>query len=211
MTILGYRFRPKIIGMSCVDPVDYRTMCQIDCQERGRVDVQSILYGFKLYRDIPINKRKYSIIIPISYATLMMKNLANDLLNRIEEEAKIYGVKIIYEIKFMEGVPSFKIVEAVSMVKNRGTTLIGNIGKDYRHAKDFQGAGFTTFAVEYDGVGRNDMALNDYLMGISKVVRPVTGSVVLNGLDNFKQLAVARLAGISHSNLKSTQMHVASQ
>lgn len=117
--------------------------------------------------------------------------------------AQEMGLKVLFEVRNLNGVPMGRAMEIVSLLRPYCMTVMGHVGADPRAILGLKGYGLAGACIDFDGARRDDAALEVYLTGLSTASKAATGACMVHGFDNLHQMAVARLAGITHAGVRA--------
>ena len=85
-------------------------------------------------------------------------------------------------------------------------TVVGSVSADRKVISSLNKCGLSGVCIEYDGQKRDEEQLKDYLSGLSAAAKVSAGACMVQGFDNYRQMAVARLAGVTHASMKTAAL-----
>jgi hypothetical protein len=92
------------------------------------------------------------------------------------------------------------------MIKPFCMTVVGSVSADRKAIAALSKCGLSGVSLEYDGVRRDEEALRDYLSMLSQTAKTSAGACMIQGFDTYRQMAVARLAGVTHASVKTAAL-----
>ncbi len=207
MVVIGYRFEAMAIETAGNFILDARALTAMTWADREQVDQATIAQGIKLLAMKPPDQRKLLMIVPAAFSSFASARSRQRILGEIGNAARSMGLKVLFEIRDLNGVPPHRVLEVLALIKPFCMTVMGNVGPEPRAIAGLKGCGLSGACVDYDGTPRNDEALTQYLTALSAAARAATGACMVRGFDSLHQVAVARLAGITHASAKAVSMN----
>ncbi len=204
MAMIGHRLEATVVEASGNVSIDAKAMAAMDWSDREQVDLASIEQGLKLLALKSPEQRKMLVVVPAAFSTFAAARTRIKITNEVSRASREMGIKVLFEVRNLSGVPPHRILEVISLLKPYCMTLMGNIGADQKAIARLRGCGLSGACVDYDSGRRDDATLTDYLSGFSTAAKASTGACMVKGFDNLHQVAVARLAGITHASVKAT-------
>jgi len=186
--------------------LDGKALKGMDWGDREKVDLANVEQGLQLLRSRSPDQRKILIVVPIAFSTMASARSRNKAVADVSRAASDMGMKVLYEIRGLAGVPSHRILEVISLIKPYCMTVVGHVGSELRAIQAVRQCGFSGVCVTYDGVERSQTALVDYLKDLSIAAKGSAGACMVQGFDSLRQVAVARLAGVSHASVKTSAL-----
>ncbi len=205
--MIGHRLEPSVIDRTGNVQLDSKALKGMDWTDREKVDLANIEEGLQLLRKR--SSRKILIVVPVAFSTMASARSRAKATADVSKAAAEMGMKILYEIRGLDGVPSHRIVEIVSLIKPACMTVVGHVGADLRSIQAVRNCGFSGICVTYDGVSRTQEALQAHLADLTVAAKAAGGACMVQGFDNLRQMAVARLAGVSHASVKASALQTA--
>lgn len=206
LAMIGHRFEPLVIETATGAQLDSRALSQMSWADREQVDIANIEQGLKLMMMRSPGQRKMLMVVPASFSSFASARTRTRITTAVVAGAREMGLKVLFEIRHLNGVPPGRIVDVVSMLKPFCMTLMGHVGPDQRAINGLKGCGLAGTCVDYDGVRRDDAALEIYLSAYSAAAKAATGACMIQGFDNLHQMAVARLSGVTHATVRSSAL-----
>ena len=204
MAMIGHRLEAVVVEASGNVSIDAKAMAAMEWSDRERVDLASIEQGLQLLALKSPEQRKMLVVVPAAFSTFAAARTRTRITAEVARASREMGIKILFEVRNLSGVPPHRILEVISLLKPYCMTLMGNIGADQKAIARLRGCGLSGACVDYDSGRRDDAALTDYLSGFSAAAKVSTGACMVRGFDNLHQVAVARLAGVTHASVKAT-------
>lgn len=209
LTMIGHRFEPSIVDVATNVGLDARALSTMDWGDREQIDVANIEQGVMLLQTRSPEQRKLVMIIPAAFSTFASAKARSRFMPLVLRAGQEMGLKVLFEVRNLNGVPPGRASEIASMLKPFCMTTMGHALAEPRAISALKGCGFAGACIDYDGARRDDAALESYLASLNTAARASTGACMIKGLDNLHQMAVARLAGVSHASVKSSALMTA--
>ena len=206
LSMIGHRLEPVVIDRTGNVQLDSKALKGMDWGDREKVDLANIEQGLQLLRSRSPGQRKILIVVPVAFSTMASARSRNKAIADVSKAASDLGMKVLYEIRGLAGVPSHRILEVVSLIKPYCMTVVGHVGSELRAIQAVRQCGFSGVCVTYDGADRSQTVLEDYLKDLSVAAKASAGACMVQGFDNLRQMAVARLAGVSHASVKASAL-----
>lgn len=206
LSMIGHRLEPLVIDRTGNVQLDGKALKGMDWGDREKVDLANVEQGLQLLRSRSPDQRKILIVVPIAFSTMASARSRNKAVADVSRAASDMGMKVLYEIRGLAGVPSHRILEVISLIKPYCMTVVGHVGSELRAIQAVRQCGFSGVCVTYDGVERSQTALVDYLKDLSIAAKGSAGACMVQGFDSLRQVAVARLAGVSHASVKTSAL-----
>jgi hypothetical protein len=206
LSMIGHRLEPVVIDRTGNVQLDSKALKGMDWGDREKVDLANIEQGLQLLRSRSPGQRKILIVVPVAFSTMASARSRNKAIADVSKAASDMDMKVLYEIRGLAGVPSHRILEVISLIKPYCMTVVGHVGSELRAIQAVRQCGFSGVCVTYDGVERSQTVLEDYLKDLSVAAKASAGACMVQGLDNLRQMAVARLAGVSHASVKASAL-----
>lgn len=204
LTMIGHRLEPVVTDAIGNVSLDARAVAALDWADREQVDIASIEQGLKILQMRTPEQRKLIMIVPAAFSTFSSARARGRITSAVSQAAQEMGLKVLYEVRQLNGVPPGRVMEITGMLKNFCMTVVGHAGADTKAIAALKGCGLAGAAVDYDGQKRDDNALEVYLSNISHAAKSATGACMIHGFDTLRQMAMARLAGVTHASVKSS-------
>ncbi len=209
LSLIGYRMEPLVVDMAGHVQLNSKALKGMDWGDREKVDLANIEQGLHLLRLWSAKQRKLLMVVPVAFSTLASARCRARATAEISKAAAEMGMKVLYEIRGLDGVPSSRIVEIVSMIKPYCMTVVGHVGAELRTIQAVKNCGFSGVCLTYDGLERNQTELQDYLTELSTAAKVSAGACMIQGFNNLRQMAIARLAGVSHASVNASALQTA--
>ncbi len=206
LSMIGHRLEPFVIDRTGNVQLDGKALKGMDWGDREKIDLANIEQGVQLLRSRSPGQRKILIVVPVAFSTMASARSRNKAIADVSKAASDMGMKVLYEIRGLAGVPSHRILEVISLIKPYCMTVVGHVGSELRAIQAVRQCGFSGVCVTYDGVERTQAVLEEYLKDLSVAAKASAGACMVQGFDNLRQMAVARLAGVSHASVKASAL-----
>ncbi len=206
LAMIGHRFEPVVTEAGTGFPVDAKALAALDWADREMVDIANIEQGIKLMRMRAPENRKMVMFVPAAFSTFASARARARIAPMVAQAAQEMGLKVLFEIRHLYGVPPGRVSEVVSLLRPYCMTTMGHAPADSRAISAVQGCGLSGVSIDFDGQRRDDAALTAWLATLVTAARAATGACLIQGLDNLHQMAVARLAGASHATIKASAL-----
>ncbi len=203
MQLIGHRLEAMV--MEHVDNVllDRKGLANVDWNLREQIDVVNIDQGLKLLRLRTPEQRKMMMVVPAAFSTFASARARQTIMAEVSRAAAEMGLKVLFEVRGLDGVPPHRVLEVVSLIKPYCMTVVGSVSADRKTIGALNKCGLSGVCVEYDGGKRDDVTLQDYLQVLSTAAKQAAGACMVLGFDNYRQMAVARLAGVTHASIRT--------
>lgn len=205
LAMIGYRFEPHVMETNGV-MLDGRYIEALDWGEREQIDIANIEQGLRLIHMRSAEQRKFAMIAPAAFSTFAATRARSRILTLVKEAAREMRLKVIFEVRQLKGVPPGRISEIAFMLKPYCMTVMGQSGADPRAILALKGCGLSGACVDFDGAARDEATLETYLSSLSQAARASTGACMVQGFMSLRQMAVARLAGVTHASVKAVAL-----
>lgn len=206
LSMIGHRLEPLVIDRTGNVHLDSKALKGMDWVDREKVDLANIEEGLRLLRARSPSQRKILIVVPVAFSTMASVRGRSQATGAVSKAAAEMGMKVLYELRGLGGVPAHRIMEIVSLIKPYCMTVVGHVASDRRSIDAVRQSGFSGVCLTYDGVVRDQAALQEHLKELSAAAKAAAGACMMQGFDNLRQLAVARLAGVSHASVKTSAL-----
>ncbi len=206
LSMIGHRLEPLVIDATGNVHLDSKALKGMDWGDREKVDIANIEEGLRLMRARSASQRKILMVVPVAFSTLASGRGRAKITGEVSKAAAEMGMKVLFELRGLSGVPAHRVLEIISMIKPYCMTAVGHIGSDLRAIQGIRQCGFSGVCVTYDGAERDPETLKEYLTTLSSAAKGAAGACMIQGFDNLRQMAVARLAGVSHASVKSSAL-----
>ncbi len=204
LAMIGHRLEPVILESATNASLDARALAKLDWGDREQIDLANIEQGVKLLQMRTPEQRRMLMVVPAAFSTFASARTRARLTSVVGIAAREMGLKILFEIRHLNGVPLGRISEIVALLKPHCMTTMGHVTAESRAISGLKGCGLAGVCLDFDGVRRDDEALGAWLTPLAGAARATTGACMIQGFDNLHQMAVARLAGISHATVRAS-------
>ncbi len=198
---IGHRIQPEVLDLGTQTILSARAMANLEWTQRAKIDLANVLQGMKLLEMKPAPERKIVVVIPATFQTFASTRARQKLIMDASTTASALSLKILFEIRDLDGVPPHRILEVVSLIKPFCVTVIGTVSADKKAIEGLNRCGLAGIAFEYDGLERDDLELAEYLMPLTSAARTAAGACMVQGLISYRHLAVARNCGVTHASI----------
>ncbi len=206
MVTIGHRLEPTVMDGLDNGIIDRKNLGNLDWGLRELIDIVNIDQGLKLLRTRTPEQRKMMMVVPAAFSTFASARARQKITTDVSKAATEMGLKVLFEVRGLDGVPPHRVLEIVSLIKPFAMTVVGSVASDRRAIGGLAKCGLSGVCIEYDGGKRDEEALKDYLSGMASAAKAAAGACLVQGFDNYRQMAVARLAGVTHASLKTSAM-----
>lgn len=204
--MIGHRLEPNVIDRTGNVQLDGKALKGMDWADREKVDLANIEQGLHLLRTRAPGTRKILVVVPVAFSTMASARSRTKATSDVSRAAAEMGMKVLYELRGLAGVPSHRILDIVSLIKPTCMTVVGHVGTEVKAIQVVKNCGFSGVCITYDGVSRDPEVLQAYLTDLSAAAKSAAGACMVQGFDNLRQMAVARLAGVSHASVKTSAL-----
>jgi len=206
LAMIGHRLDPVVVETSTNVFLDTRAIAAMDWGDREQIDIANIEQGIKLLQMRTAEQRRMVMMIPAAFSTFASAKARSRLTTLVGAASREMGLKVLFEIRHLNGVPLGRVSEIVSLLKPHCMTVMGHVTTDARAIGGLKGCGLAGVCLDFDGARRDDGVLEAYLAPLTAAARAATGACMVQGFDNLHQMAVARLAGVSHATIKASAL-----
>ena len=209
LAMIGHRLEPVVVETATNVSLDARAIANMDWGDREQIDINNIEQGIKLLQMRTPDQRRMMMIVPAAFSTFASAKARARMMPLVTAAGREMGLKILFEIRHLNGVPMGRISEIVSLLKPYCMTTMGQVTAEPRAMAGLKGSGLAGICLDFDGAPRGDAALETWLAPLAAAARAATGACMIHGLDNLHQMAVARQAGVSHAAIKASTIMTA--
>ncbi|ESQ87685.1 hypothetical protein ABAC460_18605 [Asticcacaulis sp. AC460] len=206
MVMIGHRLEAMVMENLDNALLDRKHLANLDWNLREQVDLVNIDQGLKLLRMRTPEQRKMMMVVPAAFSTFASARARQKITVEVAKAAAEMGLKVLFEVRGLDGVPPHRILEIVSMIKPFCMTAVGSVNADRKTIATLNKCGLSGVCIEYDGVKRDEAALQDHLSALAAAAKLSAGACMVQGFDNYRQMAVARLAGVTHASMKTAAL-----
>lgn len=206
MVMIGHRLEAMVMENLDNTLLDRKTLANLDWNLREQVDLVNIDQGLKLLRLKSPEQRKMMMVVPAAFSTFASARARQKITAEVSRVAAELGLKVLFEIRGLDGVPPHRVLEIVSMIKPFCMTVVGSVSADRKVISTLNKCGLSGVCIEYDGGKRDEDSLKDYLTALATAAKASAGACMVQGFDNYRQMAVARLAGVTHASMKTAAL-----
>jgi len=206
LALIGHRFEPVVTEAGTGFPLDAKALAHLDWSDREQIDIANVEQGIKLLQMRSADQRKMVMFVPAAFSTFASAKARGRLAPMVAQAAQEMGLKVLFEIRHLNGVPAGRVSEVVSLLRPYCMTTMGHAPAEPRAISALKGCGLSGVSVDFDGARRDDAALTAYLTALAAAGRQATGAFMIQGLDNLHQMAVSRLANASHATIKASAL-----
>jgi hypothetical protein len=206
MVMIGHRLESLVMDEMDNALLDRKALANLDWGLREMADIVNIDQGLKLLRLKSPEQRKMVMLAPAAFSTFASARARQRITSEVSRAASEMGLKVLFEVRGLDGVPPHRILEIVSLIKPFCMTVVGSVSADRKAIAALSKCGLSGVCLEYDGVKREEDALRDYLSVLSQAAKSAAGACMMQGFDNYRQMAVARLAGVTHASIKTAAL-----
>jgi hypothetical protein len=209
LAMIGHRFEAVVTEAATNYPLDARTLAGLDWLAREQIDVANIEQGVKLLQMRAPEQRKMLMIVPAAFSTFASMKARSRLVPIVTAAAHQMGLKVLFEIRNLNGVPPGRISEVAALLKPHCMTTMGHATAEPRAIAALKGCGLAGACLDFDRGKRDDPALEVFLSTLSSAARASTGACMVQGVSNLQEMALARGAGVSHASIKTSALMAA--
>ena len=206
MVLIGHRLEAMVMENLDNTLLDRKALSNLDWNLREQIDVVNIEQGLLLLRMRTPEQRKMMMVVPAAFSTFASARARQKITQDVAKAAAEMGLKVLFEVRGLDGVPPHRVLEIVSLIKPFCMTAVGSVSADRKAISALNKCGLSGVCVEYDGVKRDEEALKEHLAMLSAAAKASAGACMIQGFDNYRQMAVARLAGVTHASIKAAAL-----
>ncbi len=206
MAMIGHRLEGLVMENLDNTLLDRKALANLDWGLREQVDVLNVEQGLKLLRMRSAEQRKMLMVVPAAFSTFASNRARARITQEVARASAEMGLKVLFEVRGLDGVPPHRVLEIVSLIKPFCMTAVGSVSADRKAISALTKCGLSGVCVEYDGVKRDEDGLKEHLSMLSAAAKASAGACMIQGFDNYRQMAVARLAGVTHASIKAAAL-----
>ncbi|WP_235074323.1 hypothetical protein [Asticcacaulis sp. AC466] len=206
MVLIGHRLEAMVMEALDNTLLDRKGLANLDWGLREMVDIMNIDQGLKLLKLRTPEQRKMMMVVPAAFSTFASARARQKITAEVQKAAAEMGLKVLFEIRGLDGVPPHRVLEIVSLIKPYCMTAVGSVSPDRKIITGLAKCGLSGVCIEYDGAKRDEDGLRDYLGALAAAAKASAGACMVQGFDNYRQMAVARLAGVTHASMKTAAL-----
>ena len=206
MAMIGHRLEGLVMENLDNTLLDRKALANLDWGLREQVDVLNVEQGLKLLRMRSPEQRKMLMVVPAAFSTFASNRARTKITQDVARASAEMGLKVLFEVRGLDGVPPHRVLEIVSLIKPFCMTAVGSVSADRKAIAALAKCGLSGVCVEYDGVKRDEEGLKEHLAMLSAAAKSSAGACMIQGFDNYRQMAVARLVGVTHASIKAAAL-----
>jgi hypothetical protein len=206
MVLIGHRLESLVMENLDNALLDRKSLANLDWGLREMIDILNIDQGLKLLKMRTPEQRKMMMVVPAAFSTFASARARQKITLEVQKAAAEMGLKVLFEVRGLDGVPPHRILEIVSLIKPFCMTVVGSVSPDRKVIAGLTKCGLSGVCLEYDGAKRDEENLRDYLGALAIAAKASAGACMVQGFDNYRQMAVARLAGVTHASMKTAAL-----
>ncbi len=201
--MIGHRLAPRVIETASKMLLDARALAGMDWGDRELIDTANAEEGIKWLRTRTAEDRRVVMVVPAAFSTFASAKARTRLTTVVTEGSREMGLKVLFEIRHLNGVPMGRITEIVALLKPHGMGVLGHVTAESRAIAALRGCGLSGVVLDFEGVRHDDDALLTWLAPLAGASRAAAGACMIVGLNTLHQMTVARQAGVSHVTIKA--------
>lgn len=206
MVLIGHRLEALVMESLDNTLLDRKALANLDWGLREMIDILNIDQGLKLLKARSPEQRKMMMVVPAAFSTFASARARQKITQEVQKASNEMGLKVLFEVRGLDGVPPHRILEIVSLIKPFCMTVVGSVSPDRKVIATLAKCGLSGVCLEYDGARRDEDTLRDYLGALAIAAKTSAGACMVQGFDNYRQMAVARLAGVTHASMKTAAL-----
>ncbi len=206
MVLIGHRLEAMVMENLDNTLLDRKALANLDWNLREQIDVVNIEQGLLLLRMRTPEQRKMMMVVPAAFSTFASARARQKITQDVAKAAAEMGLKVLFEVRGLDGVPPHRVLEIVSMIKPYCMTVVGSVSADRKTVAGLNKCGLSGVCIEYDGAKREEAVLQEYLGQLATAAKLAAGACMVQGFDNYRQMAIARLAGVTHASMKTAAL-----
>ena len=201
--LIGHRLAPQVLETTTKMSLDARAIANMDWGDRELIDIANVEEGIKCLRTRTAEDRRVVMVVPAAFSTYASAKARTRLTTLVTAGAREMGLKVLFEIRHLNGVPMGRISEIVALLKPHGMGVLGHVTAESRAVATLKGCGLAGVCLDFEGLRHDDDALLAWLAPLAAASRAATGACMILGLNTLHQMSVARQAGVSHATIKA--------
>jgi hypothetical protein len=203
MRLVGHRLESRVSDVRTGVFLDSAAMRVLSPGDRERVDLATIARGVSRLRATDPGSRKPLLMLPAAFTTLGASRGRMALSQALREAKLDAATRIVCEIHELDGAPAARLTEAISLVKPFCYAAVGLVRDDRRSIEAAARVGLGGFALDVGGRAEGDQDLLLRLHAYAAMARAQAKVVMALGLSSPRQLALAKLAGLTHASMRA--------
>jgi hypothetical protein len=206
LAMIGHRFEAVVTEANTNYQMDARALANLDWTDREQIDLANIEQGVKLLQMRSPDQRRMVMVVPAAFSTFASAKARSRIVPIVTAAARQMGLKVLFEIRHLNGVPPGRITEVASLLKPHCMTAMGHATAEPRAIAALKGCGLAGACLDFERGKRDDSELGLYLSSLSSAARASTGACMIQGFNSLKEMALARMAGVSHASIKASAL-----
>lgn len=206
MVLIGHRLEAVIVDAVDNTILDRKALSNLDWGLCEQVDLTNIEQGLSLLGLKTAEQRKMMMVVPAAFSTFASQKARSRLTQMVTKASADMGLKVVFEMRGLDGVPAHRVLDTVSLIKPFCMTVVGGVSADRKVITGLARCGLSGICLEYDGARREDDVLKEYLTSLAQASKAAAGACMVQGFENYRQMAVARLAGVTHASIKTAAL-----
>ncbi|MFP1132652.1 hypothetical protein [Asticcacaulis sp. W401b] len=206
LTMIGHRLKVTVLPLDSNSAVDRKQLANLDWSIRERIDIANLQLGISQLRAKAPDQRRMVMVVPAAFSTFSSTRGRARMITEVSRGCKELGIRCIFEVKDIDGVPTGRMSEIVAMLRPFSMTCIGSVKANPKSISGVKDCGLGGVSVCIDAGETDDTELESQLSLLSAAARISAGACMVEGFQSLRQLAVAKVAGISHASLQAEVM-----
>lgn len=207
MTIIGHRIKPYVIDLRSGIALNKKIILGLPQNVREEIDIANVKIGVRQITQFPREQRKILLTVPLGFSTINSGAARGKILSFLSETSKEFGLSTLFEVRNLEKVPEYRIVETLSFLRPHCKAIIGHIGSDLNSANELKGCRLGGIGLDFEALKRDANSLPAYVRTLLGLTKIIPGSYIMNGFENVSQIESASKIGITHATL-SNEKHL---
>jgi len=179
LAMIGHRFEPAVMDAGTAVAIDAKALGNLDWNDREQIDVLNIEQGLALLRMRSPEQRKMVMVIPAAFSTFASVKARIRLMPIVSRPSQEMGLKVLFEIRHLQGVPAGRIAEVAAPLKPYCMTSMGQVPGGTAGDCRVKGVWPAGICIDYDGNRRDDAMLETYLAALNTAARSTAGACMI--------------------------------
>ena len=198
---IGYRMRRRVLRLPGETPLTAAEQRNLAGGDIEKIDFATLARGLNRIEQEPEGARQPSLILPVSFATLSSAR-GRTMLAEFFRAAQVNVQQgLICEVCDIEGVPPSALLAATSLMRPFCLFIVGRLTAVPQGGLGaLKDAGLQGVSIECPPGLTSDDAFDGFARVVMNAARPVVKAVLMYGLADAHQAAIASLHGATHAS-----------
>lgn len=171
---------------------------KLSIEERCSIDNELISIGLEAIKNLPIGNRKVLLIIPINFSTICNNSVKKRILEDVEIFCTHFGLKAIFELHGTEALPTFRLIEELSILRNHCSAILLDFPKEIKTFENMKQVRNDGYSIPNLCENRGEAEIVKSLRRIVSLIKGKPGFYIMRGLFTQRQAQLAQMVGLGH-------------